>query len=258
MAIRQSNKRTDSLNIGSLANPGNEQDVGKVHKAALFKVDISGKILNKNSEGVFLLNPSAIEESKSAKWVAHEVPGQSEPIYQWITSGPRTLTFDALVTADTSDIGDVKNELFTKESNPEPSTDVIADLAVKLFKVQIPPKRNTGNVIRNSDTLDISNRLDYYRSLMYPQYTNPNNKGVPGRLKSSPPLVVLFAGNSISNLAYSDRITNKHDVWVVTDLKIRITKQLPNLAPMEAHVTFTLAHYNIRSSDSSKYHKDIK
>ena len=103
MAIKQSRKRTDELNLENLANPGVQFVAGQLQRAALFKVDMSGKILNKNSEGVFLLNPSELTETKSAKWVSHEVPGQSDPVWQWLSSGPRVVTFDALVTADTSD-----------------------------------------------------------------------------------------------------------------------------------------------------------
>lgn len=258
MAIKQGNKRTDELNIDNLANPNKDFIVGQVQRAALFKVDISGKILNKNAEGVFLLNPSSWEENKSAKWVAHDVPGQSDPVWQWISSGPRTLTFEALVTADTSDYKVVQSEVEKEKASPQSPIQAVADYALSLFKIQIPPPVNKSTALKNYEVLDISNRLNYYRSLLYPHYSDPNQKGAPGRLKASPPLLVLFAGSSISNLSYSDRITNKHDVWILTDLRIRVTKQLSNLAPMEATVTFTLSQYNIRSFDSNKFYKDTR
>jgi hypothetical protein len=238
MPISQGTKRPDA-NLENLANPGNEHEVGFLNRAALFKVDISGKILNKNLEGIFLLNPTAWEESKSAKWVAHEVPGQSDPVWQWVSSGPRTVTFEALVTADTSD-KIAKAEEEQSKSSVKTSIEAVASIAMDFFKITIPPPRNESTALKNAEILDISDRLNYYRSLLYPEYTDPNNKGVPGRLKASPPLLVLFAGNSISNIPYSDRITNKQDVWILTDLRIRTTKQLANLAPMEAVVTFTL------------------
>lgn len=258
MAVKQGTKRLDELNPDNLANVKAHFTVGELQRAALYKVDISGKIMNKNAEGIFLLNPSAWEENKSAKWVSHEVPGQSDPIWQWISSGPRTVTFDALVTADTSDYKVAQAEVEQQKAKPKSELQAVADYAISLFKIQVPPAANQDTMLKNDQVLDISNRLDYYRSLLYPQYSDPNQKGVAGRLKASPPLLVLYAGNSISNLAYSDRITNKHDVWILTDLKIRITKQLSNLTPMEAVVTFTLAQYNIRSFDSNRFYKDNK
>lgn len=258
MAIKQIVKRTDELDGGSIANVKSDFTSGTLQRAALYKVDISGKILNQNAEGVFLLNPSVFEENKSAKWVSHEVPGQSDPIWQWISSGPRTLTFEALVTADTSDYKVAEAATQSAKAKPKLAVEAVADYAVKLFKVQVPPPSNQNVMLKNDEVLDISNRLDYYRSLLYPQYSNTSQKGVPGRLKASPPLLVLYAGNSISNIPYSNVITSKHDVWILTDLRIRITKQLSNLTPMEAVVTFTLAQYNIRSFDSNRFYKDSK
>jgi hypothetical protein len=256
MAIKQGTKRTDELNLDNLANPGSDHVVGMLYRAALFKVDISGKILNRNAEGVFLLNPSAWEESKTSNWVQHTIPGQSDPVFQWVSSGPRTVTFDTLVTADTSDYKVVQGEKEQEKASPKKVKQVIADLAVKLFGVQVPPPVDDNQYLKNSDILDISNRLNYYRSLLYPSYTDPNGKGVPSRLKASPPLLVLYAGNSLTNIPYSDRITNKQDVWVLTDLKIKITKQLSNLTPIEATVSFTLVQYNIRSYDSNRFYQD--
>ncbi len=257
MAVQQGKKRSGA---DSLANPDQKYVTGELYRAALFKVDIAGNILSNNAEGIFLLNPSAWEESKSANWAQHNVPGQSDPIFQWVSSGARTVTFEALVTADMSDQKVIVAEKEQKKAEPKAVIEAVADFAVKLFSVAIPPIPNSpsGEPVKNEVTLDISDRLNYYRSLLYPSYTDPNSKGVPSRLKGSPPLLALYAGNSISKLSYSNKITNKHDVWILTDLRIRITKQLANLAPMEATVNFTLVQYNIRSFDSNRFYKDTK
>lgn len=253
MPIGVKRSKRSETSLENLANPGNEHSTGLLHRAALFKIDAAGNIMTSDLEGVFLLNPSSWEENKTAKWVAHEVPGQSDPVYQWVSSGARTLTFDALVTADTSDnLSEV--EEITKKASPKNVVEAVAYLAMDFFKIQIPPQRDTSPTLKNSEILDISDRLNYYRSLLYPTYTDPNLKESPSRLQSSPPLLALFAGNTLSTLAYSKRITNKHDVWMLTDLRIRVTKQLPNLAPMEATVTFTLTQYNIKSRDSARFY----
>jgi hypothetical protein len=252
MAVKQNvkTKLTEDTNLG---NAGNFVD-GELKKAALFAVDIAGNI-KKDPLGIFHLNPSAFNESKTSNWVQNQIPGQSDPVMQWVSSGARTLTFDALVTADTSDFNVKEAEKASETAKPKSVKEAVATFAAKLFKVQVPPSR-TIQESKNTDVLDISNSLDYYRSLMYPTYSDPSSKGVPQRLKQSPPLLVLLAGSGIAKLRYGSRITNKHDVWVLTDLKINITKQLGNLAPMEAIVSFTLVQYNIRSFDKNRFSGD--
>lgn len=250
MAVKQTIK-TNRSDLPSLANPGRE-NTGDLLKAALFRMDITGRIIG-DPQGVFHLNPSSWSESKSANWVQNSVPGQSDPVFQWVSSGVKTLTFDAFVTADTSDFNVLLAKQNTAVAKPKNVTEKVASLAVKLFKVQVPPPRST-EAVKDPDVLDISATLDYYRSFMYPTYSDPNGKGIPQRLESSPPLLVLLAGSGIAKLRYGSRVTNKHDMWVLTDLKINITKQLPNLAPMEATVSFTLANYNVRSFDRRRFH----
>ena len=250
MAVKGTIK-TNREDLPSLAQPG-IKNTGELLKAALFKIDIKGRVLG-DPQGIFHLNPSAFSESKSANWVQTAIPGQSDPVMQWVSSGARTITFDALVTADTSDFNVEVTKKATEAAKPKSVVEVVSSYAVKLFKVQIPPKR--GELVeKDSDILNISKTLDYYRSLLYPTYSDPSGKGVPQRLKASPPLLVLIAGSGIAKLAYSSRITNKHDLWVLTDLRINITKQRPNLDPMEANVSFTLVQYNIRSFDSGRFH----
>lgn len=252
MAVKSviKSKRGD---LSSYANPESEFDPFTIKRAALFKVDIAGNILT-DPLGVFPLNPSLWNESKSANWIQNSIPGQSDPIFQWVSSGARTLTFDALITADTSDFNVEESKVATEKAKPVEAKEKIATFAMKLFGVQIPPTAKSREELKNDEVLDISDFLNYYRSLLYPTYSDPNGGGVPGNLKSSPPLLVLLAGSGIAKLRYDGRITNKHDTWILTDLKINITKQLSNLAPMEAIVSFTLVQYNIRSFDRHRFH----
>lgn len=249
MAVKQNSKsrRGDFSDLGNPESPFE----GDLLRAALFKVDIAGNIIN-DPLGIFHLNPTAFNESKTSNWVQNQIPGQSDPVMQWVSSGARTLTFDALVTADTSDFTVEEAKVATEKAKPKNVQEAVATFAAKLFKVQVPPKRST-QPLKNYEVLDISDSLDYYRSLMYPTYSDPSGKGVPQRLKQSPPLLVLLAGSGIAKLRYGTRITNKHDVWVLTDIRINITKQLGNLAPMEATVSFTLVQYNIRSFDRHRF-----
>lgn len=254
MALKSVQK---GIRESTIADVSSKND-GTLYRAALFKVSPDGSI-DKNEAGVFMLNPNSYEENKSANWNQQLVPGQSDPVLQWSSSGPRTLSFEALITADTAyyDSGNAFSKPGEEKDPIKRTLTEVGKIASSFFNVIIPPPRLTiDQKLQKNDNLDISNYLNYYRSLLYPEY---GKKYVPTNLSrtvtQSPPLVVMYSGNSINKLPLGSKITNVHDVWVVTDLKIRVTKQLPNLAPMEAVVQFSLLQYNIRSFDGRRFTK---
>lgn len=250
MPIKQFQKKGEQNNTSNVLAKNDQPNSGVFKKAAIFKIDESGNILE-NRAGVFLLNPSTIEESKSANWVSQQVPGQSDPILQWVSSGPRTITFEALVTADTSDYDSGSGLKPGIPSAANQALNFIGDLASAFFNVKTPAAPALVESLKSGgDVLDISNILDYYRSLLYPVYDVVDN---PSVLRQSPPLVVLYFGRTLIKKKYEKRISNNHDLWVVTNLNIVTTKQLPNLAPMEASVRFTLTQYTVKSFDSRRF-----
>lgn len=248
MAVKQPGK---ILNNDRLST-GDNKSVDSVQVSGLFAIDIQGNI-QVVEPGFFILNPSSWQDSKSANWAEQNVPGQSDPVLQWISGGPRVVTFEALVTNDVSNL--VPGELIKKPgeiSDPlKKAQTFVGNIAAKLFNIPIPTIRNPEPITSNT-TLDISNYLNYYRSLLYPVYDRVDK---PQKLRASPPLLVLFNGNSINKLplGINTRISPQHDLWVLTDLQINITKQLPNLAPMEATVSFKLMQYNVRSFDRNRF-----
>lgn len=224
-----------------------------LHRAALLPVNPDGTIETSllDSVGVFLINPSSYEDSKSTNWVRQTVPGQSDPVFQWVSGGERTLSFEALVTLETSNL-DVENNKEPKQDELRKIQTKISTLASKFFSVNTSVLANLPDV--KVSQLDISDYLDYYRSLQYPLYDDAND---PKKLTASPPILVLYDGGSINmyqnGTGKDAKITPQHDTWVLTDLKIRVTKQLSNLAPMEAVVQFTLLQYNIKSFDRRRF-----
>jgi hypothetical protein len=62
--------------------------------------------LNENDEPVpdgmlrFQYFPESIADSKAVNWAPKEVPGGSLPLYQWISSGERGISFQAVFTTD--------------------------------------------------------------------------------------------------------------------------------------------------------------
>ena len=99
MAVKQNPKNgTNLANAYSFRDPA---DIG-LRAAAIFVVDTDGSIETDNELGVFLLNPSTWTDSKGTNWAEQTIPGQSDPILQWVSGGARKVSFQALVTADTS------------------------------------------------------------------------------------------------------------------------------------------------------------
>lgn len=221
-----------------------------VSRSALFKVASDGTIQKSNTLGIFLLNPNSYEESKAANWVMNNIPGQSDPILQWVSSGPRKVTFDALVTKDTSDYDSMVINFQEPQTGTNKFLSVVGQVASAFFQITVPPPRTTRTALGVQESLDISDHLNYYRSMLYPIYDNIDN---PRRLRQSPPLVVLYAGSAVTKLPYENKVGSLHDLWVVTNLRIKITKQLPNLAPMEAIVSFELTQYNIKSFHAGRF-----
>lgn len=217
--------------------------------AALFTVDSAGEV-ERTQTGIFLLNPSTLEENKKANWVQQTTPGNSDPVLQWLSSGPRTVSFDALVTVDTSDFVSAAKKPGQEEDRSNLVKVFTGSIASAFAKTATPPAPRIQNPGDENPSLDISNYLNYYRSLLYPVYDDLDN---PRVLRNSPPLLVFLSGSSVNKFASGGRITSNSDLWVLTDLRIRITKQLPNLAPMEATVSFQLMQYNIRSFDRRRF-----
>lgn len=243
MAINQKNKVNNTADVDSKLG-------SNLLKAALYKISHTGVILTQQI-AAFLLNPESWEESKSANWAAHNIPGQSDPLYQWVSSGPRTVSFDALITKDISNF-EIKQQI-SKDSSQSSKTQILikhAEQASKLagFKIKNVPQSITDTA--KTGRLDISAELNYYRSLLYPVYDDVNN---PKRLIASPPLLALFSGSAINKIPYGENISANSDVWILTGLRIKHTKQLSNLAPMEATVSFQLTQYTIRSFSEHRF-----
>ena len=249
MAIRQVGKTKNSFD--RLAT-GDNKSTDSLQIAALFSIDSQGNIQTTEA-GMFLLNPTSFQENKDSNWAAQTVPGNSDPVLQWISGGARTVTFEALVTNDIANFsgGDTTQKPGAQTNPLNKAKTVVANIAAQLFNVSLPALRNNDQP-KAQLNLDISNYLNYYRSLLYPVYDKVDK---PNRLRGSPPLLVLITGTSISKLPYglNTRVSNNQELWVLTNLQINITKMLPNLAPMEATVTFSLTQYNIRSFDRNRF-----
>lgn len=223
-------------------------------KAVIAKINPDGTIdEGSKSLGKLLLNPESLEDSKTSNWVANNIPGQSDPIYQWVSGGARTITFDALVTKDTSEVPYLKSSDDPLAGVIDSSVNAIGSIASNFAGANLPPAADLfnslkGNTSGTGEELSIEAQLNYYRSLLYPIYAQ-------GRLATSPPLIVLYFGKSLGSLntVADTTISEENDIWILTELRIRITKQLPNLTPMEATCSFRFNQYAIKSLETKHF-----
>lgn len=192
--------------------------------------------INLDSVSSFFLNPSSYTESKAANWVVQNVPGLSDPHQQWTSSGARTITFEAYVSNDLAE-GHVNTKASdARKNNAANKTSVIKRLgkiATRVFNVGGLDLNGVAQVNNNAGlSLDISEKLNYYRSLCYPDLQSDAN-----RVDSAPAFVKLKVGTTFGKRTLNTAI------FVVNKVDIIITKQYPDLTPIEAKVTFTLTEF---------------
>lgn len=204
--------------------------------------NISQTTTSQGKTSEFYLNPDTWQESKSAKWAKHSIPGLSDEVQQWISSGSRTITFKALVSNDIGD-GHIKSNSNALISSGN-KVNVFSKIAAQVFNIpgasnlSALEAGNQGN--RNASlNLDISEKLAFYRSLTYPITSDKT-----GRVDFAPNLIKLHVGTTFGK---------RNQLFVVDKIDIEITKQTPDLKPMEAVVTFSLTEYvtNVLSADSN-------
>jgi hypothetical protein len=236
-----------------IAQPGNGPGANtNLLRVALIRVTPDGKLdAASKALGKLLLNPESWEDDKTTNWVANSVPGQSDPLYQWVSGGPRIVSFDALVTNDTAEFLQPKDDPLA--GLIDNAVNAVGSIASNFLGVNLPPVADIFAAINGvggsaGEELSIENQLNYYRSLLYPKYAQ-------GRLESSPPLIVIYAGKTLGSLntVPSDTVSPDHDLWVLTELRIRVTKQLPNLTPMEAVCSFRFNQYPTASLGSNHF-----
>lgn len=108
--------------------------------------------------------PETLTDTKAINYATREIPGGSLPLYQWISSGERILSFTALFTTD---------------------VDLLVDPA-SFLKI-----KQNGQIRRN---VDVRTALLWLRQYMLPRYTGDGGLGVP--LTQAPRKVFLSLHNS--------------------------------------------------------------
>lgn len=200
-----------------------------------------------------LLNPESLTETKAANWIQHNIPGQSDPLLQWISGSSRTVTFVAKVTLDlvenfTVDSSGDSN-IWSLEIEPELShirevtdsynaaiLDNLYNVSARLFgsdpSPSSPASQSTGTRWKQS----IQPQLDFYRGLLVPRTGSLRNQ------LRTPPLVRLYMGKVLGGEAHS-----ANQDFILASYSFNILQTTPELLPTMADVTFTFIEYSNQS-----------
>jgi hypothetical protein len=198
--------------------------------AALYEYDDQDNI---TSDGIqFQYFPESITDNKAVTYQQREIPGGSLPLYQWISSGERVITFTAFFSADVD---------FTQSTT-------------------FPTLRAQGQISRN---VDIRTALLALRRYLLPRYKSSGSSsplGVPLTLAPRK-LVLLFSnsglgllggisgdsgdstgvsGNSAAILTQSNHELDAIDV-IMTQCDIMIDSIFPSGLPRLAQVQLSFA-----------------
>ena len=161
--------------------------------------------------------PESISDNKAVNWQAKEIPGGSLPVYQWVASGERTVSFTAQFSADV-DLAVLQNSSLTDAESA---------------KTRL---RNSGQGERN---VDIRSAIAWLRRFMLPKYDSSSQKTLP------PPKLKLFLPQSGIGLAGGDCLPNTQDadsiLCVMTSCDVTWEKFFPSGNPRLASVSLAFA-----------------
>lgn len=122
--------------------------------------------------------PESITDSKAINYATKDVPGASLPLYQWVNSGARTISFTAVFTTDVDFVGQ--------------SSDAAKSIG------------NTQERLKSSglegDNVYIPGAIAWLRRYMLPTYSPTEQTGVgTPEVKAPPVLLLVFPKNARIN-----------------------------------------------------------
>jgi len=164
--------------------------------------------------------PESVSDTKAVNWAPREIPGASLPIYNWISSGERTISFTAVFTTDV--------DLVVAEKNKGFGT---SDIATRLKNIKAEDRN-----------VDIRAAVLWLRAFMLPTYDTEGPLGVPAA--TAPPRLLLVFPKSGMGTAGGAYITgNVPDELqcVMTQCDVNYEAWFPSGLPRVATVSLAFA-----------------
>jgi len=174
----------------------------------------------------FQYYPESINDAKQVNWSPKEVMGASLPLYEWISSGERTISLTAVFTTDTDHL--------------------MESAELGNFGSAV-----VGRVIKHSERLKaagvsgqnvwIPGAIAWLRRFMLPRYGETAEVGVP---RTSPPRKLLFTapGTFISTAGGDGGFSSTGGLYVImTSCDVTYTALFPSGNPRIAEVSLSFA-----------------
>lgn len=170
------------------------------------------------SAQAFQYFPESISDNKAVNWQTKEIPGGSLPVYQWVASGERTISFTAQFSAD------IDLALLVTEAGA---------FAGNAAKERL---KSSGQGERN---VDIRSAILWLRQYMLPTYDSSKQRTIPpAKLKLNLPQsgIGLAGGSNNFTSQEPDSI-----VCVMTSCDVTWEKFFPSGNPRLASVSLAFA-----------------
>jgi len=166
--------------------------------------------------------PESISDSKSVNWSPKDIPGGSLPLYQWISSGERSISFQAVFTTD---------------------IDFSLEGAKALLNVSNAVARSNAPQESTSRNVDIRTAVMWLRRFMMPRYGG--NVATGGALTSAPhKLQLIMPGTGIGwagGAGDTQHNTQHHITAIMTACEVEWVQFFPSGFPRIATVQLSFA-----------------
>lgn len=178
--------------LSSLAKSLHGQIDGRTSDCCLIELDRNDSPV-RGSSLVFQYYPDTIQDTKAVNYQQKEIFGGSLPLYQWVASGERLISFTATFTCDV-DLLDGSSQLERTE------------LYVRL--------KSAGHERRN---IDIRSAILWLRQFQLPTYGNDENLAIQGKPLTFAPskLLLSMPGTGIGLSGGEDRISGPNTILCI-------------------------------------------
>jgi hypothetical protein len=194
--------------LASIASFVSPKEAEPTNPFVLYQLDAGTDARNSDRCRRFQYFPESLSDNKAVNWTSKEVPGASLPLYQWVNSGERQISFTAIFTSD-----------------------------IDLTNIDAISLKNAGLQKRN---VDVKSALLWLRSFMLPTYPQTTSAvGTP--LTQAPRKAVLSIENSGIGAMGGDFSHPDEIVCIMNSCDITYDAFWPSGSPRIATVSLAFA-----------------
>lgn len=179
--------------IKSLASIIGPRENEQIASAILGELDTNDDTAVPKYQIPFQYFPETIQDSRSVEYVSKVPVGSSHPIYQWVGGSPRSISFQAVLTADLQPPSKIPSS--STQDNFAKAASKLESFGAAVSSVIKSPAGAFGGLIQNKAGTDIDRKYNidigayiaWLRAKTYPVYSAKY---------IAPPKLVLYLPNS--------------------------------------------------------------